>query len=91
MLKPRELLSIVLILLFFVACAPAPQNIEGEQWVAFSAEHASQARLNEWLFPDGVTYWSPSTADILAVEEGVATFLQENESAFLQTAPFGNA
>ena len=77
--------------MLFVACAPAPQNIEGEQWVAFSAEHASQAGLDEWLLPDDVTYWSPSTADILAVEDGVTAFLQENESAFLQTAPFGNA
>lgn len=87
MFKPRKHLTIILILLFFIACAPAPQNIEGENWVAFSAEHASQAGLNEWLFPDGVTYWSPSAADILAVEEGAAAFLQENESAFFTDFP----
>ena len=83
----RKFLSIVLFLLFFIACTPAPQNIEGELWVAFSAEHANKAGLNEWLFPDSVTYWSPSTADVLAVEEGVADFLKQNESAFYTDRP----
>ena len=83
----KNFLSIGILLLFFVACTTAPKNIEGEQWVAFSAEHASQAELNEWLFPDDVTYWSPSTADVLVVEEGVAAFLQENESAFFTDRP----
>jgi len=55
-------------LLLVTACSTLPQNLEGEQWVAFSAEHASQSGLNEWLFPDDVTYWAPNAADIQSVE-----------------------
>ena len=76
-----------LFLLLVTACSPLPQNIEGEQWVAFSAEHASQSGLNEWLFPDDAEYWSTNATDILAVEDGVTTFLQENESAFFTDIP----
>ncbi len=59
----------------------------GEHWVAFSAEHARQSGLDQWLFPDDVEYWSPSVADIQAAEDGVIAFLQENESAFFTDRP----
>lgn len=74
-------------LLLVTACSPHPQNLEGEHWVSFSAEHASQSGLNEWLFPDDVKYWSPNAADIQSVEDGVAAFLRENETAFFTDIP----
>ena len=83
---PKQRIIFSLLLIFIASCT-SPQNLEGEEWVAFSAEHASRAGLNEWLFPDDVTYWSPSRVDVQAAEDGVTAFLQENESAFFTDIP----
>ncbi len=89
MTKQKLALSFVLILACVAAaCAPASattQNAEGEHWVAFSAENARKDEMAGWLFPGDPEYWSPTEADIRALESGLPAFLQDNKSAFYMT------
>jgi hypothetical protein len=76
----------LVLILFLIACTsqPAP-NAEGENWVAFSADKAQADQMLDWLFPADAEYWSPTKADIRAIESGLPAYLQENKSAFYMT------
>jgi hypothetical protein len=76
----------LVLILFLVACTsqPAP-NAEGGNWVAFSADKAHAAQMLDWLFPRDAEYWSPTKADVRALESELPAYLQENKSAFYMT------
>ena len=78
----------LVLILFLTACTsqPAP-NTEGENWVAFSADKAQADQMLDWLFPTDADaeYWSPTKADVRALEGGLPAYLQENKSAFYMT------
>lgn len=78
--------SFPLVFLFLIvilqACAPSAQSVEGENWVAFSAEQARKSDIGQWLFSEDTEYWSPAENHILALEGGVSAYLQENPASF---------
>ncbi len=84
MLNYRKILLVLI--LFLTACTsqPAP-NVEGENWVAFSADKAQADEMLKWLFSADAEYWSPTEADVLKIESGLPAYLQENKSAFYMT------
>lgn len=72
--------------LCLTACTSQPAlSAEGENWVAFSAEKAQADQMLDWLFTTDAEYWSPTEADIHALESGLPAYLQENKSAFYMT------
>jgi hypothetical protein len=76
------LLSAALILQLTTACSLSPQPIQGEQWVIFPAEQASEQGLGDWLVEGGKTaeYWTPSEEDVLRLENGLGAYLQQINS-----------
>lgn len=78
----RALFISLFTLQFLLACTA--QNIEGDQWIIFSAEYARENRFGSWLVADSGTleYWSPTAADIHALEEGLIPYLQANQDRF---------
>jgi hypothetical protein len=75
-------LSCMLVLRLVIACSSPAQNLQGEQWVIFPAEQASEQDLGDWLVGNGQTaeYWTPSEEDVLALEDGLGSFLQQTNS-----------
>lgn len=80
-------LSILLASLFIIGCAPATENVEGENWVIFSAEYAKNNRFGTGLVPAStdLEYWTPTEADIRALEDDLPSFLQSNSDQFFVT------
>lgn len=78
------LFSFVLILQLTVACSSSSQSIQGEQWVVFSAEQASEQGLGDWLVTNdqSLDYWTPSENDVEALENGLVPYLQSNPESF---------
>lgn len=83
MLKTRKAFPVLF--LFLIACTPSAPNVEGENWIAFSAENAQADQMLDWLFIDDIEYWSPTETDVHAIEDDLPAYLQENESAFYVT------
>jgi hypothetical protein len=86
MLNNRKIL--LGLILFLTACASQPaRNTEGKNCVAFSADKARADQMLNWLFPGeaDAEYWSPTKADVRAIESGLPAYLQENKSAFYMT------
>lgn len=87
MFNDRKVLLVLI--LFFTACTTGPtspaSNAEGENWVAFSSDKARADQMLKWLFSADAEYWSPTAADVLALESGLPVYLQENKSAFYMT------
>jgi hypothetical protein len=83
------LLSFTLVLQFLLACSASPQPIQGEKWVIFSAEQAREQGLGEWLVANGQTpeYWTPSENDVLALEDELSAYLQNNPDRFYEGTP----
>ena len=76
----------LVLILFLTACTSQPAaNTEGENWVAFSADKAQADEMLDWLFPGDAEYWSPTKADVRALESGLPAYLQENKAAFYMT------
>lgn len=80
MLNNRKIFLVLF--LFLAACTSPAPKVEGENWVAFSADKAKADQVLDWLFPGDVEYWSPTATDIQTVEDGIAIYLQENADAF---------
>ncbi|MBI5294459.1 MAG: hypothetical protein HY869_03210 [Chloroflexi bacterium] len=77
---------LVLILLLTACTSSQPaSSAEGEDWIAFSADKAQTDKMLDWLFPAEAEYWSPTEADVHALEDGLPAYLQENQSAFHMT------
>ena len=81
--------SLLWILQLVVACSSSSQSIQGEQWVVFSAEQASEQSLGDWLVTNNQSpeYWTPSEGDVEALENGLVTFLQSNPESFYGGTP----
>ena len=83
-------LSAMLIMQLTSACSPSAQNLQGDKWVIFTDDQAKELGIGTWFLNPGQTagYWTPSRENVLAMEKGVATFLQENPDLFyLDEAP----
>src|SRR5687768_17154847 len=59
---------------------PAPQNMQGERWVIFPEARAKEQGFANWFLNSGQTadYWTPSEKDVLTIEDGVVSYLQNN-------------
>jgi hypothetical protein len=77
--------ALLVLILLITACTSPARNAEGEDWVAFSADKARADEMLTWLFPGDAEYWSPTKADIRALEDSLPVYLQENQSAFYMT------
>jgi hypothetical protein len=66
---------------------PAPQNMQGERWVIFPEALAKEQGIATWFLNSGQTaeYWTPSEKDVLALEEGLVSYLQNNSDRFYET------
>ena len=72
------------LLQFISACAPSAQNMQGEHWVIFSAQQAEESGIGSW-FAQGnepIEYWTPTEENILALEDALGSYLQENPDRF---------
>lgn len=88
--KLYVIFSLILILLLTVACSA--QNERGKNWVIFSEAQAKELGIADWFAANGETtgYWTPAEENVLAIENGVAAFLQANSDQFRsQGAPVG--
>lgn len=82
-------ISLILALQLATACSSFAQPLQGERWVIFPAEQAREEKLGNWLIGNGETveYWTPSEDDVLVLEEGLSTFLQNNPDQFYERTP----
>ena len=83
MLK-KYLCTLVLAALFLItSCSSSAGNLQGENWVIFSEKLAAEQGIGSWIAGDvAVEYWTPAEEDVLALESGLASFLQENPDRF---------
>lgn len=60
-----------------------PPNIQGEGWVIFPAEQARKQGISTFV-GNGQTaeFWTPSEKDVLALEDGLVSFLQNSSDSF---------
>ena len=81
--------SFALILQLVTACSSPMQPIQGERWVIFPAEQASEQGFGDWLVTNGQTaeYWTPSENDVVALEDGLGAYLQNNPDRFYGGTP----
>lgn len=82
-------LFLLFILQFASACSPAAQNLQGKRWTIFSAEQAKDQKIGNLLIKNGqgIEYWTPSDKNILAIENGLGTYLQQNPDRFYESIP----
>jgi hypothetical protein len=71
-------------LLLLTSCSSSAQNIKGEHWVIFSETLAEEQQLSTWfLFGDeSIEYWTPSEQDVIAIEDGLIPYLEQNAERF---------
>lgn len=82
--KQYRVFVLLVLFLFVSACSPSAQNIESEHWVIFSAEQSQEWGVANWFHGPNqpVEYWTPSEENVLDIEEGLSSFLQENGDRF---------
>ena len=63
------------------------QNLQGERWVIFPESQAKDQGIATWFLNSGQTaeYWTPSEKDVLALEDGLISYLQNNSDRFYET------
>jgi hypothetical protein len=78
------LVPVIMILSIMTACSGSSQYVQGERWVIFPERRAQELGIAEWfLEPDQTAaYWTPTEEDVLALENGLAAFLQEDPDRF---------
>ncbi len=89
LMKTRNLFFLITFL-FQLTTACSPQNRQGEHWTIFSESQARETGIADWFAQNGEStdYWTPTESDVLAIENQVVSFLQENSDAFrLQESP----
>lgn len=87
MITTRHPVLLLLIpLLLMASCSPSAQNLQGEHWVIFSAEQASEWNVGSWFLQDGenLEYWTPTGDHVLALEKELGAFLQANPDHFYE-------
>jgi hypothetical protein len=63
-------------------------NIQGELWVIFSAERARYQGIGTFVGNSQTAeHWTPSESDILALENGLGAFLENNPDRFSEGTP----
>ena len=83
--KPTRLILTLLLILPLAACTLSARNAQGENWVIFSAERASEMGIGKWVAgkDQTVEYWTPTEEDMTVLESGLRDFLQSNSNQFL--------
>ena len=81
-IKSHATVVFLLLMQLASACSSSVQTIQGEGWVIFTAEQASEQGIGNWFVANGQTveYWTPSENDILTLENGLSVYLQETNS-----------
>jgi hypothetical protein len=76
------LLSFPFILKLIMACASPSQPMQGERWIIFTAEQVREQGIGDWFIQNGQTaeYWTPTEENILALEDGLGSYLQQANS-----------
>jgi hypothetical protein len=71
-------------LLLLTSCSAPAQTIQGEHWVIFSETLAEEQQLGtSFLFGDEpIEYWTPSEQDVIAIENGLVAYLEQNAERF---------
>lgn len=69
----------ILILQHSSACSSPARPPEGERWVIFPAEQVREQGIGDWFIQKGQTaeYWTPSEDDVLKLENGLGSYLQQ--------------
>lgn len=79
----RLLILTVLTLTILASCSPSSQNVQGENWVIFSEKLAEEQGIGSWFGGnETLEYWTPTEDDVLALQSGLASFLEENPEGF---------
>lgn len=81
--KARLVFILLVLGLLVSACSPVARNIQGENWVIFAETLAEEQGIGSWLAADKtVEYWTPAEEDVIALQTGLASFLEENPDRF---------
>lgn len=75
---------IFFLLAFPILIACSSQNVQGDNWVIFSENQARETGIADWFVQNGESsgYWTPAESNVLVIENGLASFLQENSEKF---------
>lgn len=79
----NRLFVLLAFVLFISSCSPSAK-MQGEHWVIFSEKKASDWKIGSWFVQDGETieYWTPAEENIIALENDLVSFLEENPDRF---------
>lgn len=83
-MNKRPIFVLFVLLQFVFACSPSGQNMQGEHWVIFSEKQAEESGIGSW-FAQGdepIQYWTPVEENILALEDALGAYLQDNPDRF---------
>ena len=80
----RVFLSFAFVLQLMTGCSSPAESMQGERWVIFSDTQARELGIADWFLEPGRTaeYWTPTEKDVLALEDGLVSFLQKNSDRF---------
>ena len=80
----KNFILTVLTLTMLASCSPASQNVQCENWVIFSEQWAEEQHIGTWAIHSDQTieYWTPSEEDVIAIEDGLVSYLEDNSENF---------
>lgn len=81
--KAGFLFTVLILALLITSCSPSAQNIQGEHWVIFSEKLAKEQGIGSWFAGgENIEYWTPAEEDVLALQSGLSSFLEQNPDRF---------
>jgi len=80
---PAVLLTIFTTIII-LACATLGANQQGNNWVIFSEKQSESIGIADWFADPGqaTDYWTPTEEQVKTIQDGLASFLQENFNQF---------
>lgn len=84
MFAKRDHLFVLLVLVLLISSCFSSAKMQGEHWVIFSEKTASDWEIGKWFAQGGETieYWTPTEENVIALENDLASFLEENPDRF---------
>jgi hypothetical protein len=81
--KRHRLFVLLALVLLISSCSPSAK-MQGEHWVIFSEKQANEWEIGSWFAQNGETieYWTPTEENVIAIENELTVFLQENPDHF---------
>lgn len=80
----RYPLVVLLTCILLISSCSSSAKMQGEHWVIFSEKKASDWEIGKWFAQSDETieYWTPTEENVIAMENDLVSFLQENPDRF---------